>query len=58
MSKVGNGSDNDDNYNNDEEDDEDDDAVNTQNGHDKDGRNLESPSQPLPIYQQRNNYYS
>ncbi|XP_037814576.1 uncharacterized protein LOC119605460 isoform X7 [Lucilia sericata] len=53
MSKVGNEADN-----NDEYDDDDDDYDNSLNGDNDEERKSESPSQPLPIYQQRNNYYS
>lgn len=51
MSKVGNETDSNDDYNDDDDD-------YTPNGDDDDERKSESPSQPLPIYQQRNNYYS
>ncbi|XP_065371611.1 uncharacterized protein kmr isoform X2 [Calliphora vicina] len=53
MSRVDNGADNDDDY-----DDEDEDDISPNGDEDDDERKSESPSQPLPIYQQRNNYYS
>ncbi|XP_046803740.1 uncharacterized protein LOC111690014 isoform X4 [Lucilia cuprina] len=54
MSKVGNEADNNDEY----DDDDDDDYDHSPNGDNDEERKSESPSQPLPIYQQRNNYYS
>lgn len=61
MSKVGNGTGHDGGDYNDEDDEyaDDDDDGNSANGDDGDAeRKSESPIQPLPIYQQRNNYYS